>query len=166
MTPNKVACAKITDALPEICSERYMPEIAAEVREEMAEQLLRTEGSSEDTGMTCIAEEDYPQLADEFNAMYAQGAFDHYSLPNAVQGRLRALNRHCDECRREGCKNRVELTREQIRRMSGFGILHLNSRKAKVGVHKNREKDGGRSSYPPQRRLSVFGLSAPSVLEQ
>lgn len=127
-------CARMPEAVAEIVSERYMPQLSEATRNRMRVAVERIEGSTPDQAITCISEKDYPAIAEKL-APYVEEGILGESIPAYIakhtQGIFRALNKHCDECLRQDCENRVALTREDIALISqkhGY----TNSRRAKA----------------------------------
>lgn len=130
----KFECAKMPDVLDAVFSEENMPRVTPAIRDRIRDRVAMIEGSNEESGMTCVATEDYPRLTNEMMTRIADGTFEGYMADKgskSVRGLIRSMNRHCDECLAEGCKNRVALTRDQITAMSKSGV-YLYSRKLKV----------------------------------
>ena len=145
----KFECVQIPDALNEIFASEAMSDISTASRERIKSNVATIEGSSPDSGMTCIAKDDYPQVTSKIRREVARGTLGpirmysgsnlDYTIPRTfekkLQGFFRGLNKHCDECIRQDCENRVALSRRElaeVSRTSGY----TNSRRSKV----NRKK--------------------------
>lgn len=126
-------CETMPKALDFIFSDENMPDLPCFYRSKLQRLVAQIEGSNPAEALTCVAKEDYPKITAEIregieNNNFNQGLYMGY--PKRLQGFLRGLNRHCDECTKEECANRVDLTRKDIKAISR--ISYTNSRRAKV----------------------------------
>ena len=130
-------CERMPEVLDRIFSAENMSELPTELRQKLRKIVEFIEGSSPRGGMTCVAREDYQKVTDEIRKGMDKGCFSPYLLKlgyaKQLQGFIRSMNRHCDECTREDCENRVELTREQIKEMTKPGAP-VSSRGSKIGL--------------------------------
>lgn len=139
------------EALETLFSAENMPDIAEETRASVKIAVLKIEGSSRDSGMTCIAKNEFPRVTDRLRQEMAKGnvgrsggslsrAFAYerpYLAEQKLHGFLRGLNRHCDECSSD-CEDRVALSRREINQISGMAENYINPRQAKVQKKKLR----------------------------
>lgn len=125
-----------------------MPDIPEDTRVITKDLVLSIEGSGRDTGMTCISMEDHLRVSEAVRKGITNRRFEDLgNFGNALhnrrfKGNLRSMNKHCDECLTEGCKDRVDLSREQIRKMTEPGAP-VSSRGSKVGLHLQNEVGSG-----------------------
>lgn len=136
MKNGQYECAQMPEVLDEIFSEENMPDLPPEVREKAKAIVGRIEGSGENTGMTCIAKEDYSRLTNELKAALEKGRLGNQwntGYQDRLKGYIRSMNRHCDECLRKDCERQSGLTRQQIKEMTSPGAP-VSSRGSKIGL--------------------------------
>ncbi len=149
-------CAQMPEVLEAVVNEETMPELEATAISNIRLSVSRIEGSSNDSGMTCIAKDDFEKIEGRIKQELGNGTFDRSSTrmteerrafnlayvadrphvaEKRLQGFFRGLNKHCDECIRKDCEDRVALSRKELAEASRIGN-YTNSRRSKVGKKK------------------------------
>lgn len=132
----RTECLPIDEAIEKALSQEHLPEISHTTRLSLIHAVTIVEGSSRAKALTCVAHEDIPRIRE---AVLAQidptrdrvDDIHDYNVQKIVQGNLRGMNQHCENCSTADCAHRTDLTLKTIREKSRLG-KPLNSRKAKV----------------------------------